>query len=171
MKKKIVNTILMSLICTSMFTTPAFAAPEVYEMRECITHLEYENEKLKDAIFNIFSDEEWELLTRTAVAEAGYNVPEAQKNVAYVIFNRMKSHKFPNALTDVIYQPNQFEVVSRKMINTVTITEEDIDNMKDALLTNLTEEEVAQGALFFCQGSTNVAGFLFKDEVGHVFTK
>lgn len=55
--------------------------------------------------------QEYDLLARTVRAESGGMSDEANIATANVILHRVESDKFPNTVSDVIHQPNQFEVV------------------------------------------------------------
>lgn len=57
------------------------------------------------------SDEEWELLLRATIAESSSN-SEEQANVAAVILNRTRSKKYPDTITAVLTQKNQFQAVT-----------------------------------------------------------
>ena len=70
-----------------------------------------ENQELKE--LGTLTKAEWNLFYKVVRAEAGANSKQAQKNVAYVILNRIKSGKFPNTLTEVIYQKSQFSLLKK----------------------------------------------------------
>lgn len=113
------------------------------------------------------SYEEWNYLYRVARAEAGANSAEGQKNVVYVILNRVNSEKFPDSIREVIFQENQFSCVSNQLYNKVEISDFTINNVHQAVL-NYVEGESASGALYFTLNSFPYK-FLFTDEVGHNF--
>lgn len=102
-------------------------------------------------------------------AEAGAKSKQAQKNVVYVILNRVNSKKFPNSIIEVIKQPRQFSCVSNGMINKVELSDFLKENVKEAYL-DYEDSEKCMGALFFTKGTFN-RKFLFQDEVGHRFYK
>ncbi len=54
------------------------------------------------------SEKEIELLALITMAEAGGEPADGQRLVIDVILNRVDSDRFPNTITEVIYQPNQF---------------------------------------------------------------
>lgn len=148
---------------------------EIEKLLQENRRLKQENEQLRAAaeekeVLEELSDAEWELLTKVVVAEAGYNSKPAQKNVAYVIFNRMNSTKFGDSVSEVVYSPGQFEVVSTGAYKSVSLKDNYIENVKEAYLDSQ-KEEVAQGALYFAKGQTAGATYLFTDDVGHVFCK
>ena len=49
-------------------------------------------------------------------AEAGIEPYEGKIAVAQVVLNRVKDDRFPNTITDVIYQPHQYESVDKGML-------------------------------------------------------
>lgn len=57
------------------------------------------------------SDEEWEMLSRTTYAEATDD-PEEQAAIMSVILNRAKADNYPDSITEVVEQPNQFQAVT-----------------------------------------------------------
>ncbi|MCC8097159.1 MAG: cell wall hydrolase [Eubacterium sp.] len=56
----------------------------------------------------ILSDEEIKLIALLTVAEAEGECEEGQRLVIDVVLNRMDSEHFPDTISDVISQPNQF---------------------------------------------------------------
>lgn len=69
---------------------------------------EAENEEpTSKPVFSI-SEEEYELLARLVAAEAEDQGFEAQYDVACVVMNRVLSGRFPDTITEVIWQPRQF---------------------------------------------------------------
>lgn len=79
---------------------------------------------IKQSVGYIPSREELDLLERLVECEAGCEPYSGKVAVANVVFNRIKSDKFPNSITDVIYQKNQFEPVVTGMIDNRTASEE-----------------------------------------------
>lgn len=102
-------------------------------------------------------------------AEAEYRSKEGHKNVTYVVLNRVISNKFPNTVTEVIFQDNQFTTVANGMIYDVQVNENIRQDVNEAI-----EDYVlgcsASGALFFTTGSFK-REYLFTDELGHNFYK
>lgn len=73
------------------------------------------------------------LLEKLVEAEAGAEPYEGKVAVANVVFNRIKSKEFPNTITDVIYQKNQFEPVVTGMIYRMNPSSESKKAVKHAL--------------------------------------
>ena len=126
-----------------------------------------ENEELKK--LSEVTDAEWEALYRVARAEAGANAAQAQKNVVYVVLNRVNSDKFSDTIEDVIHEKGQFACVSDGNYYKVEISDFTISNVREAYL-DYVYGESAQGALFFTRGTFDRT-YLFTDEVEHNFYK
>lgn len=90
-----------------------------------------------------------ENLMRIVQAEAGGEDRKGKLLVANVVINRVKNAKFPNNITDVIFQKKknvtQFSPVSNGAIYNVKISED----TRDAVYSALYGEDVSEGALFF----------------------
>ena len=93
--------------------------------------------------------EDIENLMRIVQAEAGGEDRKGKLLVANVVINRVKNAKFPNNITDVIFQKKknvtQFSPVSNGAIYNVKISED----TRDAVYSALYGEDVSEGALFF----------------------
>ncbi|MDE7272922.1 MAG: cell wall hydrolase [Lachnospiraceae bacterium] len=95
------------------------------------------------------SDKDLDTLMRIVEAEAGGEDRTGKLLVANVVINRVKNKRFPNNVTDVVYQKaknvTQFSPVSNGIIDKVTVSEE----TKDVVYSALKGEDVSNGALFF----------------------
>ncbi len=95
------------------------------------------------------TNEDIENLMRIVQAEAGGEDRTGKLLVANVVINRVKSAKFPDNITDVVFQKKQsvtqFSPVSNGTIYQVKISED----TKEAVYSALYGEDVSQGALFF----------------------
>ena len=95
------------------------------------------------------SDKDLETLFKIVDAEAGGEDRKGKLLVANVVINRVKNKKFPNNVTDVVYQQKQnvaqFSPVSNGTIHTVKVSED----TKDVVYSALRGEDVSEGALFF----------------------
>lgn len=122
---------------------------------------------------NELTAEEWECLYRVARAEAGANSKEGQKNVVYVVLNRLHSEKFPNTIEEIVFQSKpvkQFVCVWNGNYDKVEISDFTMQNVQEAYL-DYKINESADGALFFTTKSFKCNEYLFTDEVGHNFYK
>ena len=90
-----------------------------------------------------YTDSELNLLARCIFAEAGAEDYEGQLAVAAVIINRVQNERFPDTITEVIYQHRQFECVTNGMIN------------------NAAPESCYQAALAALYGADNTFGALY----------
>lgn len=94
-------------------------------------------------------EEDYETLLKIVQAEAGTEDEEGKLLVANVVLNRVKSKKFPNTVTEVVYQKSggrcQFSPVSNGSINRIQVSEETIAAVERAL----DGEDISRGALYF----------------------
>lgn len=79
------------------------------------------------------SSSEIDLLERLVECEAGAEPFEGKIAVVNVIQNRIRVKEFPNTITDIIYQKNQFEPVVTGMINNRVASKESKEAVKRAL--------------------------------------
>lgn len=139
-------------------------------------------------LFYELTDKEWEYLYRTARCEAGNwcknytecgecekcaQAKQGQKNVVYVILNRLHNDRFPKTIEGIIFAKRQFSVTTSKKFYTVELTDTLKANVQEAVK-DWQPGVSAQGALYFNSISKNYwdwAEFLFEDEVGHYFFK
>lgn len=95
------------------------------------------------------SDTDLDTLMRIVEAEAGGEDRKGKLLVANVVINRVKSRRFPNNVTDVVYQKaknvTQFSPVSNGFIDQVNVSEE----TREVVYSALKGEDVSNGALFF----------------------
>lgn len=63
------------------------------------------------------SDDEWNNLLAATVAEASVNSPKEQAYIMGVILNRARSADYPDDITDVLNQSNQFQAVTGTSTN------------------------------------------------------
>ena len=128
-------------------------------------------------IFDDFSKEDRFILHRIVEAEAGGGNIQAKKNVAHVIFNRLKSKKFANNVHDVVFDKHQFSPISDGRYWKVTIA----DSTKDAVIKAYEEGDTTGGALYFAnmkyvsnvktRAWFNSMKCLFTDSINHSFYK
>lgn len=95
---------------------------------------------------------ELELLACVVHAEAGNQDLHGKRLVADVVFNRVMSDRFPNTITEVIYQPGQFSVVNDGALERAytEVTEEDFQAVEMEI-----DEELDYEVLFFTAGGYN----------------
>ena len=95
------------------------------------------------------SEKDLDTLMRIVEAEAGGEDRTGKLLVANVVSSRVRNKKFPNNVTDVVYQKvqnvTQFSPVSNGRIDEVTISEE----TKEVVYSALRGEDISGGALFF----------------------
>lgn len=83
--------------------------------------------------FDRLSLEEFDLLCRLVMAEAGGTSEETQRMVTETVLNRMESKTYGGNLTKVIYEPGEFEPTRNGSINN-TPTNQVVLTVKKALL-------------------------------------
>lgn len=91
------------------------------------------------------TDSDYQVLLRIVEAEAGICDMKGRILVANVIMNRVRSKEFPNNITDVVYQKNQFSPVIDGRLDRVKVTDATVEAVNRALA----GEDYSQGALYF----------------------
>lgn len=103
--------------------------------------------------------EEWlgecELLATLVEAEAGNQDLEGKRLVADVVLNRMDSERFPNSISEVIYQDHQFSTVLDGALDKAAfnISNESFEAVRIEALES--EERLDEEVLFFTAGGYN----------------
>lgn len=92
-----------------------------------------------------YNQDDYNNLVRIVEAEVGDNDVYGKKIVANVVLNRVKSEKFPNNITDVIFQKRQFSPIADGRYYKVKISKTSIEAVNLALL----GEDNSEGALYF----------------------
>ena len=95
------------------------------------------------------TEKELEVLLRIVEAEAGCEDEEGKLLVANVILNRLNSDKFPDSVSEIVFQQEngitQFSPVSDGSYDRVQISEETVRAVGRAL----DGEDISEGALYF----------------------
>ena len=104
-----------------------------------------------------FTPEERDLLARLIHAEARGEPLKGQIAVGAVVINRVKSDKFPNTITEVIYQKGQFSPIALG-----TMPKVPHESAGEAAERALAGEDPAGGALFFYNPKTTAAPEFWK---------
>ena len=123
------------------------------------------------SIYSVFTEEELDLLFRVVEAETygwGY---ENHRNVANVIFNRLKTGWNDGTLKGILTAKNQFAVVTTGFYKMVNVSTETILAVEDAWTHDYTN-----GAVYFNKNTTKsyasiYCQYLFTDSCGHDFYK
>jgi N-acetylmuramoyl-L-alanine amidase len=98
------------------------------------------------------SGEELDLLARVVQAEAGGEPFEGKVAVAAVVFNRVRSSKYPNSVWEVLHQPGQFTPVAQG-----TVPKKADASCAEAVKRALAGEDPTGGALYFYNPNTTQA--------------
>lgn len=95
------------------------------------------------------SEEEVEVLQQIVEAEAGNEDEDGKLLVANVVLNRVNSDRFPDTVSEVVFQRekgvSQFSPVYNGSYYRVTVSEETVNAVERALM----GEDISQGALYF----------------------
>lgn len=82
---------------------------------------------------NEFSSSDIALAAKVVYLEARGKGTEAYRAVANVIYNRVKSHRFPNTVRGVVYESGQFSVIHHSKFDSITPSSEAYNATKDVL--------------------------------------
>lgn len=99
-----------------------------------------------------------DILARVINAEARGEPYKGQVAVGAVIMNRVKSAEFPNTISGVIYQANQFSCVTNGQIN-ISISTDSI--VYKAATEAMNGSDPTGGALFFYNAKTTNSKWLY----------
>ncbi len=99
------------------------------------------NQKIKPP--SSLDKKDFELLARVVAAEAGNEPYEGQVAVAAVVLNRAGSGEFPDTISGVVYQTNQFKCLPR--LNSITPS----DSCYQAVVDALKGDDPSHGALYY----------------------
>jgi N-acetylmuramoyl-L-alanine amidase len=92
---------------------------------------------------------DYDVLLRIVEAEAGSEDEEGRLLVANVVLNRVNNEKFPNTVSEVVFQQShgvtQFSPVATGSIWKVNVT----DKTKEAVERAIWGEDISKGALYF----------------------
>lgn len=88
---------------------------------------------MKKSVGYIPKKAEITLLEKIVEAEAGAEPYNCKVAVVNVIFNRIKSKKFPDNITSVIYQPYQFETATDSVLNNIKVSADSKRAVKEAI--------------------------------------
>ena len=95
------------------------------------------------------SDTDLEVLQRIVEAEAGNEDEDGKLLVANVVMNRVRSDRFPNTVSQVVYQRDggraQFSPISDGRIDRVSISQDTVEAVSRAM----NGEDASAGALYF----------------------
>lgn len=139
MNRRIINALLLiSFLTVITFITPdtdPLDTPQDLSDYECCVDINVAVDIVKDDVYiveatgylnenTVLSDDEYDLLARCVEAEAGSEGLLGKQYVVDVILNRVDSYIYPDTITDVILQKNQFEVVNDGRIYDIVPTDE-----------------------------------------------
>lgn len=152
MKGKILSIAIGLLIGFPLTVYAIDNRPAQYEMTED----DLEEELYADSL-------EW--LALCVEAEAGNQSLEGKRLVVDVILNRVDHEDFPDNITDVIFQKNQFSVVSDGSIYEIEPSEETFEAVRMEL-----ENRLSDKVLFFRTGHYHTCGKPWNKVGDHYFS-
>ncbi len=97
------------------------------------------------------SDRDYKVLLKIVQAEAGNCDKKGRILVANVILNRVESSRFPDTVTGVVYERNQFSPVKDGSLDRCRVSKETVEAVKCAL----SGEDYSAGALYFMNRSAS----------------
>ena len=112
--------------------------------------------------------EDYNNLLRIVEAEVGDNDVYGRTIVANVVINRVRSSKFENTITEVIFSKGQFSPIRDKRFFKVKVSEATIKGVNNALM----GEDYSMGALYFMDRaySSNHAVGWFDSSLTYLFS-
>lgn len=102
------------------------------------------------------AEDEIEILERIVQAEAGGSGYDGMLAVANVVLNRVKSDRFPNTVTEVVFANRQFTPISDGRYYTVKVSETAKQVVEDALNG---ARLIGEDALYFCTPTASGKGW------------
>ena len=111
------------------------------------------------------SQEEIELIALVTMAEAEGETEFGQRLVIDTILNRVDDSHFPDNVTDVIFQPNQFTSMWNGRVDRCYVKEELVELVKEELL-----ERTNYECVFFTAGGYSDYGVPMFQECCHYFS-
>lgn len=102
------------------------------------------------------ADDEIEILERIVQAEAGGSGYDGMLAVANVVLNRVKSDRFPNTVTEVVFANRQFTPISDGRYYTVKVSDTAKQVVEDALNG---ARLIGEDALYFCTPTASGKGW------------
>lgn len=118
-----------------------------------------------EAECDIFTDEEIELIALVTMAEAEGESEYGKRLVIDTIINRVNSEHFPDTVSDVIYQPWQFESIWNGRVNRCYVDDYICELVREEMV-ELTDPYV----MFFCAGDYGQYGEPMYQVDNHYFS-
>ena len=111
------------------------------------------------------SDEDIELLALITMAEAEGESELGQRLVIDTVLNRMDSDHFPDTVSEVIYQHNQFSSIDNGRVDRCYVKEEICDLVREELKARVNHE-----VIFFTKDNYSIYGNPMFKEGNHCFS-
>jgi len=101
------------------------------------------------------SNQEYRLLCKLVDAEAGVCDYSTRRAIASVVINRLHSSSYPNTITEVIYQKNQFSVIDDDSLDDILYAK---DSTEDAVDEALDKDYIDGATAFYVHALSGVTG-------------
>lgn len=111
------------------------------------------------------SDEEIDLIALVTMAEAEGETELGKRLVIDTILNRVDHSHFPDTVTDVVYQPNQFSSMWNGRVDRCYVMPEIVELVKEELL-----DRTNYDTIFFTAGRYSKYGTPMFQECHHYFS-
>lgn len=177
MKRQLpVKSILIVFLITQMLTTAGAKAEEgVAGIALSFENYYKEQEKKDDEIevcsmdaVTSISEDEFELFAKCVMAEAGGESFKGQYMVAAVVLNRVDDEDYPDTISEVIKQKNEFTTWGNGMIDEAVPTK----SIYKAVLLALEVNDLPDDVIFFSSSGYQTAfGIPWKKVGNHYFSK
>lgn len=120
--------------------------------------------KVEEVIYPL-TEEEINLIALVTMGEAEGETELGKRLVIDTILNRADDPHFPDTVTDVIYQPNQFSVMWNGRLDRCYIMPKIVELVKEELL-----ERTNSDVIFFMAGGYSIYGTPLFQECCHYFS-
>ena len=146
---------------------PEEADIEPYPVDEEPFEVEFEEDDIyeEEELEYWLSDEEIELIALVVMGEAEGEPELGQRLVIDTILNRVDDPHFPDSVTEVVYQANQFSVMWNGRIDRCYVKDELVELVKDELTERANNE-----CVFFMAGGYSQYGEPMFQECCHYFS-
>lgn len=128
---------------------------------------------IKDDSEIVLSDDDIYLIALLTVTEAEGECEEGQRLVIDTVLNRLDSDYFPDTITEVIYQKNQFSGMGTRL--DIVLNNESSMRYVATEITELVKQELKSRTnnevMFFCAGDYSKYGDPLFTIGGHCFSK
>lgn len=164
MKKKDKKSLYLSIMLGCFIVSTHFSYTyckenNVFGNETVVSHVQTEENKPqphKNKYLYTLTKEEYELISKLVISEAGNETDDTKRLVIDVVLNRLDSVYFPNSIKEVIYQKNQFASVTNGDINQIESTV-DVKSLIDEEI----KVKISKDVIYFNRGKYGKYGTPF----------